>query len=135
MDDVQRAFDLARAAREHAYAPYSEFRVGAAVKVAGSDVIYAGCNVENASYGAGVCAERVAVFSMLAAAETPEPELLVVVTDADPASVPCALCLQVLAEFCSPSFPIHLANLDGIQRTVRFGDLLPEPFQLETHGH
>lgn len=135
MDDVQRAFELARTAREHAYAPYSGFLVGAAVKVAGRDLIYAGCNVENASYGAGVCAERVAMFSMRAAAEAPKPEFLVVVTDADPASVPCALCLQVLSEFCSAEFPIHLANLDGIQRTVRFGDLLPEPFQLESHEH
>jgi cytidine deaminase len=72
---------------------------------------------------------------MLAAAESPAPEFLVVVTDADPASVPCALCLQVLAEFCPPQFPIHLANLDGIQRTVRFADLLPEPFQLERDEH
>jgi homotetrameric cytidine deaminase len=135
MDDVQRAFELAVATRDHAYAPYSGFRVGAAIKVADSDLIYAGCNVENASYGAGVCAERVAVFNMLAAAESPAPEFLVVVTDADPASVPCALCLQVLAEFCPPQFPIHLANLDGIQRTVRFADLLPEPFQLERDEH
>jgi homotetrameric cytidine deaminase len=135
MDDVQRAYDLAVASRDHAYAPYSEFRVGAAIKVADSDLIFAGCNVENASYGAGVCAERVAVFNMLAAADAPRPEFIVVVTDADPASVPCALCLQVLAEFCPPEFPIHLANLDGIQRTVRFRDLLPEPFQLESHEH
>jgi homotetrameric cytidine deaminase len=135
MDDVQRAYDLALATREHAYAPYSGFRVGAAIKVADSDLVFAGCNVENASYGAGVCAERVAVFNMLAAAETPTPEFLVVVTAAEPASVPCALCLQVLSEFCPPEFPIHLANLDGIQRTVQFADLLPEPFQLETHEH
>jgi cytidine deaminase len=135
MDDVQRAYDLARSTRDHAYAPYSGFRVGAAIKVAGSDLIFAGCNVENASYGASVCAERIAVFNMLAAAESPRPEFLVVVTDAEPASVPCALCLQVLAEFCPPEFPIHLANLEGIQRTVRFRDLLPEPFQLDPHEH
>ena len=130
MDELQRAYDLARAAREHAYAPYSQFLVGAAVRDAESGLIYAGCNVENASFGAGVCAERVAVFRMIAAAEAPRPEFLVVVTDADPASVPCALCLQVLSEFCRQEFPIHLANLGGIQRRVTLGDLLPEPFQL-----
>jgi homotetrameric cytidine deaminase len=89
--------------------------------------------VENASFGAGVCAERVAIFSMVAAAASPRPEFLVVVTDSDPASVPCALCLQVLAEFCPPDFPIHLANLGGVERTVTLGDLLPEPFQLESN--
>ncbi|MFW6223409.1 MAG: cytidine deaminase [Spirochaetota bacterium] len=135
MDDVRRAFELAVLSRDRAYAPYSEFRVGAAIKVADSDLICAGCNVENASYGAGVCAERAAVFNMRTAAESPRPEFLVVVTDTDPASVPCAICLQVLAEFCPPDFPIHLANLDGIQRTVGLGDLLPEPFQLEAHEH
>jgi homotetrameric cytidine deaminase len=133
MDDVQRAFELAKTTREHAYAPYSSFRVGAAIKLADSNLIYAGCNVENASFGAGVCAERVAIFSMVAAAASPRPEFLVVVTDSDPASVPCALCLQVLAEFCPPDFPIHLANLGGVERTVTLGDLLPEPFQLESN--
>jgi homotetrameric cytidine deaminase len=133
MDDLQRAFDLAKATREHAYAPYSSFLVGAAIKDGNSGLIYAGCNIENASFGAGVCAERVAVFSMIAAAENPAPELLVVVTDAEPPAVPCALCLQVLAEFCPPEFPIHLADLDGIRRSITLADLLPEPFQLDPH--
>lgn len=134
MDDLQRAFDLAKATRAHAYAPYSSFLVGAAVKDGNSGLIYAGCNIENASFGAGVCAERVAIFRMIAAAENPAPEFLVVVTDAEPPAVPCALCLQVLAEFCPQDFPIHLANLDGIQRTLTFGELLPEPFQLESRN-
>ncbi|MFO8063648.1 MAG: cytidine deaminase [Spirochaetota bacterium] len=135
MDEIQRAYEAARATRENAYAPYSSFLVGAALKIADSDLIFSGCNVENASFGAGVCAERVAIFNMRAAAASGRPEFLVVVTNAEPASVPCALCLQVLSEFCPPEFPIHLANLDGIQRTVTLSDLLPEPFQLKPHEH
>lgn len=135
MDDIRRVYEAARATRENAYAPYSSFQVGAALKAADSDLIYSGCNIENASFGAGVCAERVAVFNMRAAAASRRPEFLVVVTDAEPASVPCAICLQVLSEFCPPDFPIHLANLDGIQRSVTLSDLLPEPFQLESHEH
>ncbi|MFP4614135.1 MAG: cytidine deaminase, partial [Spirochaetaceae bacterium] len=135
MDDLRHAVELARAARENAYAPYSGFRVGAAVKVAGHDLLFSGCNVENASFGAGVCAERVAMFSLRAAGRSYRPEFLVVVTDADPPSVPCALCLQVLSEFCPPDFLIHLADTEGVRRTVRFDELLPEPFQFERDDH
>jgi len=116
--------------KSKAYAPYSKFHVGAAVKVRGDETMYGGCNIENASFGAGVCGERVAVFNALAARGKADFEYLVVVTDAKPAAVPCALCLQVLAEFCEPDFDIHLATEEGIERSVKLRDLLPEPFTL-----
>jgi homotetrameric cytidine deaminase len=130
MDFTQTAFDVARAMKEKAYAPYSKFHVGAAVKAAGDATIYGGCNIENASFGAGVCGERVAVFNAVAARGKAGLEFMVLVTDAKPAAVPCAICLQVLAEFCPPEFKIHLATMDGIERTVELRDLLPEPFTL-----
>jgi homotetrameric cytidine deaminase len=130
MDAVQTAFDVAKAMKDKAYAPYSKFQVGAAVKVKEDATIYGGCNIENASFGAGVCGERVAVFNAVAARGTADLEFLVLVTDAKPASVPCAICLQVLAEFCQPEFELHLATVDGIERTVKLKDLLPEPFVL-----
>ena len=117
----------ARRARENAYAPYSRYRVGASVKARGADEIYIGCNVENASYGATVCAERVAVFAMIAAGGA-EPEMMALVTDGDPPAVPCALCLQVLAEFGAPDLPIVLGTPEGIRETVALRDLLPRPF-------
>lgn len=125
---VTKAFDLACKAQKNAYAPYSKFYVGAALKLKNSDKIYSGCNVENASYGATVCAERNAIFSTVASEGKPEYEFLVVVSNTDPAIGPCALCLQVIAEFCEPDMPIYLANPEEIQQVVKFKDLLGSPF-------
>jgi cytidine deaminase len=132
MEELNATYQRARAAREHAYAPYSGFKVGAALKLSGSGMTFAGCNVENASYGASVCAERTALLSAVAQAgpDTVKGavEHLVIVTGSDPPAVPCALCLQVLQEFCPPTLPIHLGDLSGIRRSLTLGDLLPEPF-------
>lgn len=125
---VQKAFEVALKAQNNAHAPYSNFQVGAAIKVKGSDKIYPGCNVENASYGATICAERTAIQTSVCAEGKPEFEFLIVVTNTDPAVGPCALCLQVISEFCSPELPIYLANPKGIQNMVHFGDLLSTPF-------
>jgi homotetrameric cytidine deaminase len=130
MDIIQSALETAKQMKERAYAPYSSFHVGAAVKTRGDDTIYGGCNIENASFGAGVCGERVALWNALAAKGKPEFEFVVLVTDAKPAAVPCAVCLQVFAEFCSPDFDLYLATPDGIERHVKLRDLLPEPFKL-----
>lgn len=131
-ETMHSLFAAARSARERAYAPYSGFKVGAALKLTGSEAIFGGCNVENASYGASVCAERTAVLSAVAQVGPDsvrgKVEHLVIVTDSDPPAVPCALCLQVLQEFCPPTLPIHLADLSGIRRSLTLGDLLPEPF-------
>ena len=128
MSTVEDGWRMAVEARMRAHCPDSGFRVGAAVKAAGHDLIVPGCNVENASFGATICAERVALFGLRAQFGDMTPEWLILVTDDDPVAVPCALCRQVIAEFCDPSFPIHLANLDGIQETVCLEDLYPRPF-------
>lgn len=128
---LQDAFSRARQAQSGAYAPYSGYSVGAALKISGRPEFVPGCNVENASYGAAICAERSAIVAAVSAGLPHDFEYLVVVTNDEPPAVPCALCLQVLAEFCSSDFPIHLANQTGIRRTVRLGDLLPEPFVLK----
>ncbi len=130
MERIQSAFLAARDARLRAHAPYSRFQVGAAVAVASDDRVFVGCNVENASYGACICAERSAIMHMISVRGVGVIEHVVVVTAVSPPSVPCALCLQVIAEFATPETQIHLADLEGIKRTVSFGALLPEPFVL-----
>jgi homotetrameric cytidine deaminase len=130
MDRLDEVFQAAQEAKERAYAPFSQFRVGSALMVSGDDTIYSGCNVENSSYGASMCAERVALFRMLATRGVSEPQLIVVASDVEPPAVPCALCLQVIAEFAPASLPIYMGNAEGIRRELRLGDLLPEPFLL-----
>jgi cytidine deaminase len=130
MDHVDRAFRAACEARERAYAPYSGFRVGAAIKAKGDDRIFAGCNVENASYGATICAERSAVMSLVSQLGRRELELAVVVTEADPPSPPCGICRQVLAEFASGGLPVYLATPGGIRERTTLDELLPRRFDL-----
>ena len=127
--ELHKTWETACLSRQRSYSPYSHFAVGAALKIRNSELTVGGCNVENASYGGTVCAERSAVFSAVSQGHI-DFEFLVVVTDAEPAAVPCAFCLGVLAEFCPPDFPIHLANLGGIERSYRLDELLPHPFKL-----
>ena len=126
--DWQPLIRAAGETRERAHAPYSGFRVGSAL-VTGSGTIYSGCNVENRSYGATICAERVALGSAVAAGD-PTPAAIVVITDTSPPSLPCGLCLQALSEFSSPDLPINLVNPAGESRQFRLGELLPHPFVL-----
>lgn len=120
------ALKVARSARERAYAPYSKFKVGAAL-ILKSGRIVPGCNVENASYGATVCAERTAILSAVANGDH-DIRSIVVVAEGDGAVPPCALCLQVMAEFCNAQTPIILANMNEVQERTTFGALLPRPF-------
>jgi cytidine deaminase len=116
----------ARAVRERAYAPYSNFRVGAAVE--GDDgSVHVGCNVESASYGLTLCAERAAAAAAVCAGVR-RLRRAVVVTDADPPAAPCGACRQVLAEFGDPE-----VTAVGPKRTLRWrlSELLPAPFVLE----
>ncbi|MFA6891545.1 MAG: cytidine deaminase [Sphaerochaetaceae bacterium] len=134
-DDTTVA-DMARRAaskaREHAYAPYSHFQVGAAIVSAASGRIYQGCNVENGSYGATICAERNAILNAIAQEGVIGIDLLAVVSDDDPPAPPCAQCLQVLSEFSRPETKVCLFNVDGtVQREYLFSELLPHPFVLE----
>ncbi len=128
MDKLDKAFKIALDARENAYAPYSNFKVGAALGVKNNDKIFPGCNVENASYGGTICAERTAIVSSVAALGKVEYDFCVVVTGSKPASPPCALCLQVFSEFCPPDFPIYLASPAGIEKKMLLKELLPVPF-------
>lgn len=128
MTDVDKAWQLAVAARQNSWSPYSRFKVGACLKLKGKNVFVPGTNVENASYGGTICAERSAIVSAVAQHGRVAFDFIVVVTDMDPASLPCAFCLGVMAEFCPPEFPVYLANLAGVQKQVTLSDLLPHPF-------
>ncbi|HEY4014870.1 MAG TPA: cytidine deaminase [Polyangiaceae bacterium] len=109
--DLSAAIDAARRARSFAYAPYSQYRVGAAIVTAG-ERIYAGCNVENATFGATICAERSAVCAMVAAGDK-DPVACVVVTRGPTPGTPCGICRQVLAEFARDMDLLLLAEDDA----------------------
>jgi len=121
-DDLVRA---ATAAREHAIAPYSRFRVGAALR-GESGTIYGGCNVENASYGLTVCAERVAIWKAVSEGER-RFQAICVVADTAELTPPCGACRQIIWEFCG-NIPVHMANLKGKEEEFQMKDLLPYPF-------
>lgn len=126
--DWEPLIRAASAARQRAHAPYSRFTVGAAIRTRRGDV-YAGCNVENRSYGATVCAERVALGSALAAGERQLTAVLVL-AEASPPAPPCGICLQCLAELAAPDLPVRLVNPGGETRDLRLAELLPHPFEL-----
>ena len=112
-------------AREHAHAPFSKFKVGAAIEDS-SGRIHTGCNVENATYGLTVCAERVAVFKAIS--EGARKFLRVAVAaDTKALTPPCGACRQILWEFCG-DIPITLVNLNGETETCPLRDLFPKPF-------
>jgi cytidine deaminase len=115
----------ARSAREHAHAPFSNFCVGAAVR-AKSGRIFTGCNVENATYGLTLCAERVAVFKAISEGERGF-DAVAVVADTDVLTPPCGSCRQILWEFCGDA-EVILANLQGKIERCRMSELLPRPF-------
>ena len=128
MDEQQQALlDAARRVALNAYAPYSRFRVGAAVRDAGG-ATFAGCNVESASYGLSICAERAAIFAAVAAgARRPLEAMALVCLDADAGScMPCGACRQVMAEHLAPD---ALVDVDGAG-SFRVADLLPHAFRL-----
>ena len=117
----------ARAAREQAYAPYSKFLVGAALRAANGQ-LFVGCNVENASYGATICAERSAILAMVAAGQR-AITALAVFTDADTLAMPCGLCRQVISEF-QENARLLVAN-PRQRRVLMFAEIFPEPFVLD----
>ncbi len=125
---IREAAAAAKQVRERAYVPYSQFPVGAAVVSQATGKIYSGCNVENASYGATICAERNAVLHAVASEGAVRFSLLAVYTESDSPVPPCAVCLQVLSEFSSPEMPVVLCGSGGVEATYRFDELLPHPF-------
>ena len=123
--DADALVTAARQAREHAVAPYSGFKVGAALLTADGRV-YGGCNVENASYGLTVCAERVALLKALSEGERAFAAIAVV-ADTESPTPPCGPCRQLLWEYCG-DIPVVLANRTRIAAEHRLGALLPHPF-------
>jgi cytidine deaminase len=117
---------VAALARQRAYAPYSKYRVGAALRTK-RNKIYSGANVENASYGLTVCAERCAVWSAVAAGETKGYDAIAIVIDDARLPTPCGACRQVLAEF-APDVRVVLATTGGQRKTTTLSALLPDPF-------
>lgn len=128
LEPAERALvEAARAASERAYCRYSGYAVGAAIESERGGV-YSGCNVENASYGATMCAERSAIFALVAAGERRIVRVSVF-APREPIAMPCGLCRQVIAEFCRDA-PVLVAGPRGVL-TRRFAELLPEAFRLE----
>ncbi len=117
----------ARRARDHARADFSHFQVGAALEGA-SGTIHSGCNIENATYGLTVCAERVAVFKAVSEGESKFPRIAIV-ADTPILTPPCGACRQILWEFCG-DIEIILANLQGQTETLRLSSLFPRPFDV-----
>jgi cytidine deaminase len=123
--DAARLIDAARRAREHAVAPFSHFKVGAALETADGTIV-TGCNVENATYGLTVCAERVAMFKALSEGHRAFVRVAVV-ADTEAPTPPCGACRQILWEF-GGDLEVHLANLTDHKGAHRLAALLPLPF-------
>jgi cytidine deaminase len=124
---IHRAVSAAQAA----YAPYSRYRVGAAL-LAEDGRVFTGCNVENASYGLTMCAERTAIFKAVSEGCTTFSAIAIAAGDSAHPPYPCGACRQVIAQFCQGSMPIHVAPLDnpGAARRFTLDELLPHRFDL-----
>ncbi|WP_230530314.1 cytidine deaminase [Microvirga roseola] len=126
MASLDALFETAKAIQARAYAPYSRFKVGTAIRTP-SGRIFAGCNVENAAYPVGSCAEAGAISAMLAGGESRIAEI-VVMGEGDVLCTPCGGCRQRIREFASPDTPIHVAGPEGIRRSFTLDELLPFSF-------
>ena len=115
------------AAREHAWAPYSSFRVGAALELNDGRIV-TGCNVENSTYGLTICAERVAIVKAISEGVPPKSfKRIAICADTERLTPPCGACRQILWEFCG-DVPVTLTNLAGATRQFTVRELLPEAF-------
>ena len=126
MSSLDELFEAARSIQARAYTPYSRFKVGAALRTPGGRV-FAGCNVENAAYPQGACAETGAISAMVAAGETRIVEM-VVIGDGEGLVTPCGGCRQRIREFAAGDTPIHIAGPAGIRRRFTLDELLPFSF-------
>ncbi len=125
MSITKELVEAAKKVREIAFAPYSKFKVGSAV-VTKEGKIFTGCNVESASFGLTVCAERVAIWKAVSEGET-EFEAIAVVADTKKLTPPCGVCRQIIWEFCG-DVPVTLANLHGEEESISSKELLPRAF-------
>jgi cytidine deaminase len=124
---MKKLVDAALAARDHAHAPFSNFKVGAAVEDE-SGRIFTGCNIENATYGLTVCAERVAVFKAISEGAR-KFKRIAVAADTAVLTPPCGACRQILWEFCG-DVELTLVNLEGKTESLRLKELFPRPFDV-----
>ena len=125
---VEKAFEMAKKARENASAQYSDVKVGAAIKIKGSDKIYNGCNVEHVVMGISICAERNAIGTAMTDTGNFEIEFVVVCSHTDPALYPCGVCLQAMSDFCDPEMDIYVASREKILEKVKFKDVLTHQY-------
>ncbi|MBQ2661079.1 MAG: cytidine deaminase [Clostridia bacterium] len=132
--EIKNMLRMALEAKERAYAPYSDFKVGACLKGA-SGAYYMGANIENASYSPTVCAERVALFKAVYDGEKAF-DAIAIVSDSKMPTVPCGVCRQVLAEFCDGEMPIICACSNGEYMMMPLSEIYPAPFKMgeENHG-
>lgn len=121
----EKLIELANEARERAFAPYSNFKVGAAVETVEGE-IFIGCNIESASYGLTVCAERVAIWKAVSEGRM-NFKTIAVVVDTEELTPPCGVCRQIIWEFCH-DIPVILANLKGKSEVIQMRELLPRAF-------
>ena len=124
--EIDKLLSLAREAMERAYAPYSNFRVGACLKAA-SGKYYLGCNIENAGCSPTNCAERTAMFKAVSEGER-EFDVIAIISDSSTFTAPCGVCRQVLSEFCKPDMPVICADNLGNFVIKELGELLPMAF-------
>ena len=126
--EFKNLFNAAQKAKENAYAPYSNFHVGAAL-VTDNGKFFSGCNVENTSYGLTICAERNAIFQMVAAGEHKIAEILII-GDSEEFLPPCGACRQVMAEFSNSDTVVYMLNKYGESKKVSMAEILPYTFFL-----
>lgn len=125
--EPEELVNLAVKIRENAYVPYSGFHVGTAL-FADNGKIYTGCNVENASYGAAICAERTAIVKAIS--DGAKKILAIAVSsDSNLPTMPCGICRQVLSEFCSSNMPLFLSSRKGEYKVFSFDEILPHSFK------
>jgi len=127
---LDKLFAAAAAARENAYAPYSNFSVGAAIRTPSGE-IFSGANVENAAYPSGCCAETGAIAAMVAAGGRQITDILVI-ADCGRGILPCGACRQRIAEFATDDAMVHSAGPRGVRKSIKFSILLPEAFDRES---
>ena len=125
--EIQKGYELAKAAQGFAYAPYSRFKVGCALKVIGDKTIYSGCNVENTVFPSGTCAERATIFSLFGKKDPSQIriEWIMVLTSSSQGEVPCGMCQQVIAEFAPQDLPIYIGNLEGLKACYTLQEMRP----------
>lgn len=123
-------FKAALKSQKNAYAPYSKYKIGSALRLKNGKVI-SGCNVENASYGGTVCAERNAIFHAVSSHKAQTITAILVISNEKIPWPPCGLCRQVMAEFCTKDTLVYAANPQGAWKMWSFSELMPEAFTPE----